>query len=192
MRHNELRDFTAELLSECCKDVSIEPGLQSLTGEKLQPSANKSMDARVDVAARGFWVRGQMAYFDVRIFNPTAKTYLNQNLSGAHRTNEQQKKRQYNERILTVDQASFTPLVFSCFGGMGKECSIFFKKLAVQLSEKKNEKLSKTINWIRTRINFHLLRSCLLCVRGSRTIKQKYETVSETDISVVHEESNLK
>ena len=28
MRHNEVRDFTAELLSECGKDVSTEPLLQ--------------------------------------------------------------------------------------------------------------------------------------------------------------------
>ena len=37
-----------------------------------------SDEARVDVAARGVWARGQKAYLDVRVFNPLAKTYLNQ------------------------------------------------------------------------------------------------------------------
>ena len=41
LRHNELRDFTAEMLSECQKDVSIEPALQELSGEELPPSAVK-------------------------------------------------------------------------------------------------------------------------------------------------------
>ena len=33
IRHNEVRDFTAELLSEICKDVAVEPLLTPLTGE---------------------------------------------------------------------------------------------------------------------------------------------------------------
>ena len=33
LRHNELCDFTDEVLSEVCADVSIEPTLQPLSGE---------------------------------------------------------------------------------------------------------------------------------------------------------------
>ena len=35
MRHNDLRDITAELLSKVCNDVAIEPPLQSLSGEVI-------------------------------------------------------------------------------------------------------------------------------------------------------------
>ena len=35
-RHNELRDITAKLLSEVCKDVEVEPLLTTLTGEAFQ------------------------------------------------------------------------------------------------------------------------------------------------------------
>ena len=69
-------------------------------------------EACVNIAARGVWIKGQMAFFDIRVFNPTAKTYLKSNLTAAHRSNEQQNKRSYNKSILTVDQGSFTPLVF--------------------------------------------------------------------------------
>ena len=56
IRHNELRDFAAELLSEVCKDVSIEPMLTPLTGERFSyNSANVEDHARLDVAARGVW-----------------------------------------------------------------------------------------------------------------------------------------
>lgn len=45
IRHNEIRDFTAELLAECCKDVKMEPELQELTGEILPPSIIQTNDA---------------------------------------------------------------------------------------------------------------------------------------------------
>ena len=42
LRHNELRDLTANLMSEVCHDVCIEPPLQPLTGESMNlASANR-------------------------------------------------------------------------------------------------------------------------------------------------------
>jgi len=35
IRHNEVRDLTAELLTEVCHDVEVEPHLQSLNDEKF-------------------------------------------------------------------------------------------------------------------------------------------------------------
>ena len=32
IRHNEVRDLTADLLTEVCHDVEIEPKMQELTG----------------------------------------------------------------------------------------------------------------------------------------------------------------
>ena len=51
IRHNEVRDITASLLSEVCSNVSMEPCLQPLTGEQLHlRSANSDPNARLDVA----------------------------------------------------------------------------------------------------------------------------------------------
>ena len=51
IRHNELRDFTATVLSEVCHDVTIEP---RLSGENLRyATANVDNEARPDVNARG-------------------------------------------------------------------------------------------------------------------------------------------
>ena len=76
-RHNDVRDFTAELLSEVCNDVAIEPLLTPLTGETFRyKSANVEEHARLDVSARGVWMRGSRAFFDVKVFNPLALTYL--------------------------------------------------------------------------------------------------------------------
>ena len=75
-RHNEIRNFTADILNEICTDVKVEPELQPLTGEIfINNSVISSDGARADVSARGFWRKGQVAFCDVRIFNPIAKSY---------------------------------------------------------------------------------------------------------------------
>ena len=110
IRHNEMRDLTAKLLTEVCNDVSVEPQLAPITGELFNnKTANKADEARLDVSARGFWVRGCKAFMDIRVFNPMAKTYSNQSIKAAHLNNEREKKRQYNERVLQVEHGSFTP-----------------------------------------------------------------------------------
>ena len=55
MRHNDLRDHTAALMSTVCSDVTTEPQLQPLSGEQLSLlSANSDDNARLDVAATNF------------------------------------------------------------------------------------------------------------------------------------------
>ena len=74
-----MRDLTANLMSEVCHNVSIEPHLQPLFGEDLHgASANTKAGARLDVAACGFWGgRFDCAFFDVRVFNPHAHSNAN-------------------------------------------------------------------------------------------------------------------
>ena len=75
VRHNEIRDITAEWLDRVRHDVVIEPPLQPLTGENVIPATtNRQDDARADIHARGFWGRRQSAFFDVRVFHPNAVT----------------------------------------------------------------------------------------------------------------------
>ena len=183
IRHNDIRDFTAELLSEVCNDVSIEPLLTPLSGEKFtHKTANTKADARVDVAARGVWMKGNRAYFDVRVFNPLAPTYQNQTLKAAHKTNESAKKREYGERVLNVEHGTFTPLVFTCYGGMAIECTRFYDRLSEMLSEKRKDPISVTKSWIRTKLSFCLLRTMNLCIRGSRTRTQEVDDLASTNI----------
>ena len=76
IRHNEVRDLTASLLTEVCHNVSTELSLQLIISETFSlASANTTNDAPLDVKARGFWSRGQDAYFDVRVFYPNASSY---------------------------------------------------------------------------------------------------------------------
>ena len=73
----------------------------------------------------------------------------------------------YASRILAVDRGSFTPLIYTTFGGWGPQATAYHKKLTSLLAKKRNEEYSHVMNYIRTRIRFSLLRSVLVAVRGS-------------------------
>ena len=171
LQHNQILNITAKILREVCHDVRIEPHLQQLTGEILdEKMANEADDARLDISVRGFWIAGQMAFFDVRVFNPNAKRYANQELSKAYEINEKEKKKQYNERVLQVEHGSFTPLVMSATGGMGREGRKFYARLCEMLAEKRKQNYSLTTSWVRRKICFALMNSVYMCIRGSRTV----------------------
>ena len=161
--------MTANLLSEVCHDVHIEPLLNELTGESMTlKTANKTAEARLDVSARDVWTKGQRAFLDVRVFDPLARRYSGQRLDQCYITNEKEKKRAYNARVLQIENGTLTPLVFSVYGGMGRECKAFQNRLSSLLAEKRNEQYALVASWIRTKTSFALLRSCLMCIRGSR------------------------
>ena len=102
------------------------------------------------------------------------------------------KKRKYAQRVLEVEHATFTPLVFSCFGGMGRECSKFYQKLAEKLADKRKINISDATCHIRTKINFSLIRSLVLCVRGSRSLRVEQKPISDTDIVLANTMSDIR
>ena len=56
LRHNEIRDLTADLLREVCHDVTVEHHLQQMTGEVTRGRTSVVGDeARLDVSACGMW-----------------------------------------------------------------------------------------------------------------------------------------
>ena len=50
---------------------------------------------------------------------------------------KQEKRRQYDQRVREIEHATFTPLVLSTSGGMGRAATTFYKRLAAMLAEKK-------------------------------------------------------
>ena len=95
--------------------------LQPLTGETLKyQTAKIENNARLDMSALGFWCRDQRAFFDIKVFDPVSSSHAHQSLDAAHSKQENEKRRQYEDRILHVEHASFTPLVFTIAGGMSK------------------------------------------------------------------------
>ena len=98
--------------------------------------------------------------------------------------NEQEKKQTYNERVLQIAHGTMTPSVFSIKSSMGRECQKFCSRLAQLRSGKRDLPQSISNNWIRTKVCFGLVKSSLLCLRGSRTVCRKIaEFEIEVDVS---------
>ena len=150
LRHNKLRDLTRELLSEVCHNVSTEPHLQPLNGEKLRHNtAITEENARLDLKANGMWGdRFHTTFFDVRVFNPHASSYRSTAPPTLYQRHEKEKRCVYNQRITEVEQASFSPLIFSATGGMGRTATIVYQRLAALIASKKKQDYNQTLLWI--------------------------------------------
>lgn len=193
IRHNEIRDLTANLLTEVCKDVCIEPDLQPVTKEHLSEATANSQDgARLDISANGVWGgRFEKTYFDVRVFNPHAPSNKNQVPSACYKKHEREKKRMYEQRVREVEHASFTPLVLAATGGLGTEATTFYKRLASMLSMKWDSPYSTTLCWLRCRLAFSLLRSSIQAIRGARS-SHGYAVRSPNPVDLVTTESRIR
>ena len=176
-RHNELRDLEADLLDLVCKDVETEPVLQEITEETLNSGANLVCDAHLDIHARGFWDRQKSTFFDIRVCHPNADSCKDLTPEQVYRLHEKEKKRMYDRRVLEVEQASFKPLVFTTTGVMGRECLRYHSRLAELISVEKGEDYAKTLTWIRGKFSFSILRSALLCLKGSRSNRRRTNNV---------------
>ena len=90
-------------------------------------------------------------------------------LSATYCRHEQEKRRAYEERVKEVEHGCFTPLVFSTVGGMGKAATVAYKRLAHFLSTRRDTPYPKMMGWLRCSLSFSLLKSSIMCIRGSRS-----------------------
>ena len=94
-----------------------------------------------------------------------------------------EKNRKYASRIIEVENGIFTPLVFTTTGGMSQECQRYHSTLAELISLKKQEDYATTITWIRTKVPLAILRTSLVCLRGTRSRRRK-TYVQENDLEI--------
>ena len=166
-RHNKVRDLEAELMREVCTDVKTEPRLLPLANDQIV-RGNIADNARLDVSGVGVWAPMERTFLDVRITHPNCPSHIDTDIAQVYKNQENEKKRDYNERIIQVEKGTFTPIVFSTFGGMGEEAEKFHKRLAQLIATKRNEEYSHVANYVRTRLRFCLLKSVLVSLRGVR------------------------
>jgi hypothetical protein len=77
---------------------------------------------------------------------------------------EKEKKRAYNDRIIEVQNGTFTPL-HGIWDKWSNGCMMNARHFIN--SQIKDPRM---MNWIRTRLNFSIMRSALLCLGGTRVI----------------------
>ena len=198
MRHNELRDLTAKLLTGVCNHVQIESDLQEITTETMTKlAANSAEGAILDIAASGFWGgRRKRMFIDVRVLNLFAPSNNSRQMSldKCFLKHEKEKKRAYEQRVREVEHASFVPLVMSATGGMAREATNFYNRLVSVslLTEKWDQTYSETLHWLRCLISFSLLRSAIQCIQGARSSRARGLPFNLTPVDLVTTEASLQ
>ena len=182
IRHDAVRDTVADIMKDVCHDVHVEPQLLPVTGEDLPPETCRADGARADISAVGLWQPLNRAFLDIKVVNPYAQTNAAMELGAMYRSHERQKKRKYNARIIEVEKGTFTPVVFSCSGVAAPEASRLLKTIALKRAAKRDEKYCTTINFIRRRIAFDVLRTCLLSFRGKRDSATGVLPIEDLDV----------
>ncbi len=115
IRHDHIRDITADLLTDVSSNVGLEPTLHPLTGERFSlHSTNTEEWAGLDITAQNFGdSRQRSTYFDVRVFNSFAPSNISSSTSSTYHRHKREKRRAYKQRILQMEHGFFTPLILS-------------------------------------------------------------------------------
>ena len=84
--------------------------------------------------------------------------------------------------------ATFTPLVFSCMGGMSRETQKYFNHLSEKICEKSKTPKYEMKYFIKTKLNLILIRSLTLYLGGTRT-RQPNTELNMDDVSYIYTNS---
>ena len=102
---------------------------------------------------------------------PNADSYRDLDLKQIYKQHENDKKRFYTKRVMDVEQGTFTPLFFTTEQAAWEKSAMrYHDRLAELVAAKKGENYATTVSWIRSIVSFAILRSALLCLRGSKTV----------------------
>ena len=107
-----------------------------------------------------------------------------------YRKHESIKRRTNEERVREVEHGTFIPLVMPLTGGFGRAANVCYKRLASMLALKLDQSYSHTINWLRCRLCFSLLRASIQCIRGARSARGLAARVPGPPLDLVVAEVN--
>ena len=128
MRYNNLRDLTAKMLAEVCRDTNIEPKLTALMVEELESRTGKTTnEGRLDIRTHVVWERGQQPFPNLRVSNPSAYHCFNKSLQQCHVMNEQKRKRENKTgEFYKLNMIGFHHWFPSIYENIGRECHAFY------------------------------------------------------------------
>ena len=84
---------------------------------------------------------------------------------------------------MEIEKGTFTPLVFTTTGKMVDECVKYHSRLAELIANKKGERYSCAISLIRSKVPFAIVRSAILCLRGTRSRRRQLDFV-DSDLQI--------
>uniref|UniRef100_A0A0K8SU75 Uncharacterized protein n=1 Tax=Lygus hesperus TaxID=30085 RepID=A0A0K8SU75_LYGHE len=155
--HDSVRDECAKLAGLAWGGASVEP--------VLQESSEGSPMLVADIKVQGVWESARPAFFDTRIVNADAASYLSQTWESTAQSAARRKHEKY-DRAAEHLRGSFTPLICSCDGALHREYTVFQKRLASTLAEKWSRPYSLVLGWVKVRTQISIIRR----LRGTRKI----------------------
>ena len=72
---------------------------------------------------------------------------------------------------------------FSVLGAEGPETSTFHRYIATKIASKTEERYEKVLSLIRCKLSFLILKSALMCIRGSRPSDRESVTIDDFSLS---------
>jgi hypothetical protein len=165
LRHNELRDETADLAAKAfipsairneplnytsCPAVKM-PALDPHPSVTLNMHKNRSAD-RGDLSICGLWQRQTDCIIDVRVTDTDAKSNLSKDPAKVLEAHEKGKKRKYLAPCI-AQRRHFTPFAVSTDGLIGKEAKSVLKALSIKLAEKWEKPYTVVRGYVNTRMS---------------------------------------
>ncbi len=147
----EIRDITANLLTEVCHDVSVEPGWRRQTWCLSERLLGRTSWENVYRCIQPACSHEQNSSISIKLLQKTWK----------HENEFMKKELQILNSHPSLYYILLTPLILSATGGMAKQSTIFYKRLASLVAEKWDQPYSSTLYWLRVRLSFSLLRSAI-------------------------------
>ena len=191
LHHNEIWNLTANLLSEVCHNVTIEPTLQPVTRETFK-LASASLTLEQDQTLQ-LMVSG-VATLKKRFLTSESLTHLLHLTPHPHpvlaTADMKKKNKEHMSNASGKLSMPLSPKLYSPLR-MGPIAISFYKRLADLLASKWNSYYSQTIGWLRCRLSFSLLRSSILCIRGARSSKARVPCSVPFPVDLVHSESRF-
>ena len=110
IRHHELKDLTATLLSNVCDDICHKPELQLATSEVMvNRTAKITKDTWLDVALSRLWGgRYERSFIDGKFSKKDTLSNNNISTQRCYRKHEMEKKRVYEQGIWEIKCDTFT------------------------------------------------------------------------------------
>jgi hypothetical protein len=178
-RHNDLVTTWGQLCGQALtpSTVTDEPLIQPSRDTPMAETTQTvpAPELRGDLAVHGFWTKGQTAIFDVRITDTDQPSNCNTNPSKVLLRHEKEKKDKYGA-LCIARRRTFTPLVFSVDGLLGKEATAASKRLASCLAAKWKRSYSELCGYVRSRLSLALIRSSSRCLKADRNPTLRFRT----------------
>ena len=76
-------------------------------------------------------------------------------------------------RVIKFEKGTFSPVIFPCSGGAGRSATRVIKQFDSKLSLKNDDSCANIITFIQTKIGFAVLRSSVLCLCDSRSLRRQ-------------------